>query len=124
MKNCMPVNTPMECGTKLSKFDDGADVDSTYYRSLIGSLRYLTCTRPGIMYSVGIVSQYMENPKSSHLKATKRILRYIKGIISHGLHYYYFGTPRDLYFTCAILLSRDHQRSNQMLLCRHVKLNM
>ncbi|XP_056159718.1 secreted RxLR effector protein 161-like [Syzygium oleosum] len=77
----------MECGTKLSKFDEGVDVDPTYYGSLIGSLRYLTCTRPDIMYSVGIVSRYMEKPKSTHLKAAKRILCYIKITIDHDLHY-------------------------------------
>lgn len=48
-KNYTLVNIPMECRTKLSKFDDGVDVDSTYYRSLIESLRYLTCTRFDIL---------------------------------------------------------------------------
>jgi hypothetical protein len=54
-------------------------VDASKYRSLVGSLRYLTCTRPDITYSVGIVSRFMEEPNHSHLKAIKRILRYIRG---------------------------------------------
>ena len=52
---------------------------------LVESLRYLTCTRPDILYGVGLVSHYMEKPKSTHLMAAKRILCYIKGTISYGL---------------------------------------
>ncbi|PNX70374.1 cationic amino acid transporter 1-like protein, partial [Trifolium pratense] len=66
------------------------DVDSTEYRRLIGSLRYLCNTRPVIAYSVGIVSRYMERPKMSHLYAAKRILRYIKGTLDNGI---VFQTP-------------------------------
>jgi hypothetical protein len=54
MEECNPVATPMELGAKLSKFDDGDRVDVSIYRSLVGSLRYLTCTRPDISYSVGV----------------------------------------------------------------------
>ena len=87
MEDCNPVATPMELGAKLSKFDEGDRVDANKYRSLVGSLRYLTCTRPDIAYSVGIVSRFMEEPKYSHLKAIKRILRYIRGTVSLGLFY-------------------------------------
>ena len=69
----------MELGTKLSKFVEGDQVDANRYQSLVGSLRYLKCTRCDIAYSVGIVSRFMENPKYSHWKAIKRILRYIEG---------------------------------------------
>ena len=62
-------------------------MDANLYQSLVGSLRYLTCTRPDIAYSVGIVSRYMEDPKQSHWKAIKRILRYIQGTKSLGLFY-------------------------------------
>ncbi|KAL5820270.1 hypothetical protein ACOSQ3_022152 [Xanthoceras sorbifolium] len=55
--------------------------------SLVGSLRYLTCTRPDILYAVGLVSRYMENPTTTHFKVAKRILRYIKGTIDFGLFY-------------------------------------
>ena len=66
MANCNPVSTPMEPGAKLSKFDGGERVDASRYRSLIGSLRYLTCTRPDLSLSVGIVSRFMEEPVHSH----------------------------------------------------------
>ena len=87
MEHCNPVATPMKLGTKLSKFEGGASVDANLYQTLVGSLRYLTCTRPDIAYSVGIVSRYMEDPKQSHWKAIKRILRYIQGTKSLGLFY-------------------------------------
>jgi hypothetical protein len=61
MNNCNPVSTPVECGIKLSKHEEGERVDPTIFRSLVGSLRYLTCTRPDILYGVGLVSRYMES---------------------------------------------------------------
>ncbi|KAH9735937.1 hypothetical protein KPL71_017913 [Citrus sinensis] len=87
MNDCKPISTPVECGVKLSKYDEGEDINPTFFKSLVGSLRYLTCTRPDILYAVGLVSRYMENPKTTHFKAAKRILRYIKGTINFGLLY-------------------------------------
>ncbi|KAL8116222.1 hypothetical protein AgCh_022645 [Apium graveolens] len=87
MEHCNPVATHMELGTKISKFEGGVSVDRNLYQSLVGSLRYLTCTRPDIAYSVGIVSRYMEDLKQSHWKEIKRILRYIQGTKSVGLFY-------------------------------------
>ncbi|KAH9697084.1 hypothetical protein KPL71_023464 [Citrus sinensis] len=87
MNDCKPISTPLECGVKLSKHDEGEDIDPTFFKSLVGSLRYLTCMRPDILYVVGLVSRYMENPKTTHFKAAKRILRYIKGTINFGLLY-------------------------------------
>ncbi|GKC17542.1 retrovirus-related pol polyprotein from transposon TNT 1-94 [Tanacetum coccineum] len=87
MEHCNPVVTPMELGTKLSKFEGGEPVDADKYRSLVGSLRYLTSTRPDLSYSVGVVSRFMENPKYAHWKVLKRILRYVNGTESLGLFY-------------------------------------
>nr|GEV43200.1 retrovirus-related Pol polyprotein from transposon TNT 1-94 [Tanacetum cinerariifolium] len=87
IENSNTVATPMELGTKLSKFEGGELVDANLYQSLVGSLRYLTSTRPNLSYSVGVVSHFMENPKYAHLKALKRILRYVKGTKSLGLFY-------------------------------------
>ncbi|KAH9745481.1 hypothetical protein KPL70_004087 [Citrus sinensis] len=87
MNDCKPISTPVECGVKLSKHDEGEDIDPTFFKSLVGSLRYLTCTRPDILYAVGLVSRYMENSKTTHFKAAKRILRYIKGTTNFGLLY-------------------------------------
>ncbi|XP_050909786.1 uncharacterized mitochondrial protein AtMg00810-like [Lathyrus oleraceus] len=83
-----PDGTPMECGSKLSKHENGEIVDPNLYKSLVGSLRYLTSTRPYILYDVGVVSRYTKAPTTTHFKATKQILRYIKDTINFGLHYY------------------------------------
>lgn len=56
MNDCKPISTPVECGVKLSKHDEGEDIDPTFFKILVGSLRYLTCTRPDILYVVGLVS--------------------------------------------------------------------
>jgi hypothetical protein len=86
MESCNPVSTPVENGVELRKSKVG-NVDPTYFKSLVGSLRYLTCTRPDILYGVGLISRYMETPDQSHLNAAKRILRYIKGTINEGMFY-------------------------------------
>jgi hypothetical protein len=66
MEDCKPVSTPVDCGVKLSRHDKGMVVDVTLYKSLVGSLRYLTCTRSDILYAVGLVSRYMEELRSIH----------------------------------------------------------
>ncbi|XP_057789848.1 secreted RxLR effector protein 161-like [Salvia miltiorrhiza] len=87
MEDCKAINTPVECRIKLSKNDGGEKVYLKLYKSLFGSLRYLTCTRPDIVYATWLVSHYMEVPTIMHIKATKRILRCLKGTINYGLLY-------------------------------------
>ncbi|XP_022864825.1 uncharacterized protein LOC111384740 [Olea europaea var. sylvestris] len=87
MQNCNPVSTPIGRGTKMSKYDKSAKVDPSIYRQFVGSLRYLTCTRPDILYGVGLVSRYMEAPTLTHMEIARRILRYIKGTIDYDLAY-------------------------------------
>lgn len=67
MLECNPSKYPMEPKLQLSKDEEGTPVNTTEYRSLIGSLRYLTHTRPDISFAVGMVSRYMESLKQSHL---------------------------------------------------------
>src|SRR5947208_12697655 len=78
---------PAETSIKLSINSTRESVNPTLFKSLVGSLRYLTFTRPDIMYAVGLVSRYMEKPKQDHFMAAKTILRYIKGTLGHGLFY-------------------------------------
>nr|GEZ52543.1 ribonuclease H-like domain, reverse transcriptase, RNA-dependent DNA polymerase [Tanacetum cinerariifolium] len=78
---------PMDPDTKLVKAEDGNSVDATYYRSLIGSLRYLLHTRPDLSYLVGLLSRFMQDPKDHHLKLVKQVIRYIKGTKVHGIIY-------------------------------------
>ena len=87
MFNFKPASTPLLTGLKLRKGKSENLVDSTYFKSLIGSLRYLTATRPDILYGVSLLSRYMETPTQDHLQAGKRILRYIRGTLSHGIFY-------------------------------------
>jgi hypothetical protein len=65
--------------------DGNALPDATLYRQLVGSLIYLTTTRPDISHVVHIVSQFMSAPRSTHFSAILRILRYIKGTLHQGL---------------------------------------
>jgi hypothetical protein len=66
MIECNYVGTPVVIGTKLIKECDGKSIEPTIFKSLVRSLRYLTITRPDIVYGVGLVSRYMEEPKSSY----------------------------------------------------------
>ena len=66
MLNCKPTATPMETDIKLSKYDEGSYVDPTLYTRLVGSLMYLTTTRPDIMFVVSLISRFMETLKSTH----------------------------------------------------------
>ena len=87
MKDCNPVSTPIEFGLKLNKDHEGKKVDSTLYKQIVGSLMYLIATRPDIMFSMSLISRYMENPTKIHLLAAKRILRYLQGTRDFGLFY-------------------------------------
>jgi len=87
MKDCNPVSTPTEFGLKLNKNHEGKKVDNTLYKQIVGSLMYLTATRPNIMYYVSLISRYMENPTEMHLLAAKGILRYLQETRDFGLFY-------------------------------------
>ena len=79
--------TPMSTTLKLSKNDKGKSVCPSLYRSMIGSLLYLTASRPDLCLSVGVCARYQANPLEPHLLAVKRILRYVKGTPHLGLWY-------------------------------------
>ncbi|KAJ9544737.1 hypothetical protein OSB04_024444 [Centaurea solstitialis] len=81
------MRTPMATGLKLHKDSSGTPVECKLYRGMIGSLLYLTASRPDIMFSTCIWARFQANPKESHLSAVKRILRYLKKTPSLGLWY-------------------------------------
>ena len=87
MTDCKPLPTPSVVNQKLSICDGELYPDAVKYRSLVGMLQYLTFTRPDIVYSVNQVSQFMHEPKTGHMDAVKRILRYLKGTVGDGLIY-------------------------------------
>ncbi|GJY52302.1 ribonuclease H-like domain-containing protein [Tanacetum coccineum] len=91
MVYCNPSRTPIDTKSKLG--DDGDPVsDPTLYRSLAGSLQYLTFTRPNISYVVQQVCLHMHDPREPHLSALKRILRYVQGTLNYGLQLFSSST--------------------------------
>ncbi|XP_048226878.1 uncharacterized mitochondrial protein AtMg00810-like [Ricinus communis] len=80
-----PIDTPMETKTRLN-LEDGDPLDNIgHYQRLVGKLIYLTVTRPDISYAVSMISQFMHAPRTPHLDAVDRILRYLKGTPGHGI---------------------------------------
>ena len=73
MDNSKPYSTPMSISTKFDKVEGGKCVDSKLYRSMIGSLLYLTISRPDIMFTMCLCARYQSSPKESHLLAVKKI---------------------------------------------------
>ena len=71
----------------ISGTNTSLEVYATLYCQLVGSLLYLTLSRPNLSLFVGCVARYMQTPHESHWKAAKRILRYIRGTIHFGIHY-------------------------------------
>jgi hypothetical protein len=99
MDDCKPSPSPFQSGVKLSATCTSPEVDATLYRQLVGSLLYLTHTRPDLSFVVGLVARYMQTPHESHWKAAKRILRYVRGTVQFGIHYSSGGTPLLVGFT-------------------------
>ncbi|GJX28359.1 putative ribonuclease H-like domain-containing protein [Tanacetum coccineum] len=97
------TSTPMETHKLLLKDADGEDVDEHLYRSMIGSLMYLTSSRPDIMFAVCACARFQVNPKISHLHAVKRIFRYLKGQPKLGLWY-----PKDSPFDLVAFTNSDY----------------
>ncbi|GJQ95070.1 retrovirus-related pol polyprotein from transposon TNT 1-94 [Tanacetum coccineum] len=98
-----PIKIPMSSDTKLTKDEECESVDSTKYRGMIGSLLYLTASRPDIMFSVCLCARFQEAPKTSHLEAVKRIFQYIKGTTHLGLWY-----PKGTGIETVVYADSDH----------------
>jgi len=87
MLEAKPAKSPSPSGLKLSKFDGDLLPDPTAYQQIVGALQYCTLTRPDISFSVNQLCQHMHAPTSAHWSAAKRVLRYLKSSVDHGLHY-------------------------------------
>jgi hypothetical protein len=87
MDECNSYKIPMEPRIRLSKVSTSPMVDATFYKSLVGSLRYLVNTRPNIAFAIGYVCRFIHEPHGDHLAAVKHILRYVVGTSSWGLFY-------------------------------------
>ena len=87
LDSASPVKTPMSPNVKLTVDLLGKSVDSSLYRSMIGSLLYLNASRPDISYSVGVCARYQANPKEFHMITLKRIIKYVKSTTDFGVWY-------------------------------------
>nr|GEV23864.1 retrovirus-related Pol polyprotein from transposon TNT 1-94 [Tanacetum cinerariifolium] len=103
LENCDSVPTPMVEQAKLKLDLVGKPVDHTDYRSMIGSLMYVTSSRPDIMFATCTCTRYQANPNEHHVSAVKRIFRYLKGTINLGLWY-----PKDSGFDVTAYSNVDH----------------
>ncbi|GJR49045.1 putative ribonuclease H-like domain-containing protein [Tanacetum coccineum] len=101
------TSTPIEIQKPLTKDEVAADVDVHLYRSMIGSLMYLTASRPDIMFAVCACSRFQVTPKTSHLNVVKRIFRYLKGKPKLGLWY-----PRVSLFDLEAYSDSDYAGAN------------
>lgn len=87
MEQCKPVVTPIVVNEKLS-INDGIDLaNDSVYRSIIGSLLYLSATRPNIMFPASLFSRFMHSPIQVHFRSAKRFLTYIRGTTDYGLYF-------------------------------------
>lgn len=93
------VNNPIVPGAKLVKDEKGVKVDATEYKQMVGSLMYLTVTRPDLMYVVCLASRFMANPTELHSQVVKRVLRYVKGTVNLGIFYKRRGDEKLLAYT-------------------------
>ncbi|GJZ86698.1 retrovirus-related pol polyprotein from transposon TNT 1-94 [Tanacetum coccineum] len=103
MEKGQSIGTPMATKPKLDADLSGEPVDQTDYRSKIGSLMYLTSSRPDIVQAVCYCARYQARPTEKHLKEVKRIFRYLRGTINMGLWY-----PKDSGFELTAFSDADH----------------
>ena len=85
MNGAQEVLTPLSTSLPLKLYDGTASFDSTEYKRVLGSLPYLSLTRPDISFAVNKLSQFMHKPPQTHWTTTERLLRYLKLTIFHGL---------------------------------------
>ncbi|KAI3664947.1 hypothetical protein L6452_43560 [Arctium lappa] len=103
MENSKPIGTPMAPGTKIGTDPSGKAVDVRTYRGMIGSLMYLTSSRPDIMFSTCLCARYQANPKEIYMSIVKHIFRYLKGTADLGLWY-----PKDTSFELTFYIDAYH----------------
>ncbi|GJZ59420.1 retrovirus-related pol polyprotein from transposon TNT 1-94 [Tanacetum coccineum] len=101
--SCNPVDSPMVEKSKLDEDKEGKAGDSSHYRGMIGTLLYLTASRPDLQFAICMCAQYQARPTKKHLHAVKRIFRYLKGTVNQGLWY-----SKDSSFALTAFADEDH----------------
>jgi hypothetical protein len=118
------ARTPMSTSVKINADLIGKQVDPTLYRSMIGSLLYLTANWPGIAFSVGVCARFQVNPKESHLTAVKRIIRYVNDTINHGIWYSRKTNPVLVGYSGADWVGNEDDRKSTSGGCFYVGTNL
>jgi hypothetical protein len=113
MKDGKPIKTPMGTNGHLDLNTGGKSVDQKVYRSMIGSLLYLCASRPDIMLSVCMCARFQADPKEVHLRAVKRIMRYLVYTPKFGL-WYPKGSTFDLLGVGTMLRRRRSYRKKHL----------
>ncbi|GJV04426.1 retrovirus-related pol polyprotein from transposon TNT 1-94 [Tanacetum coccineum] len=103
MESSDPVDTPMVEKSKLDEDTQGKAVDSTHYRGMIGTLMYLTASRPDFTFVVCMCARYQAKPAEKHLHAVKKIFKYLRGSVNRGLWY-----PKDSSIALTAYANADH----------------
>ncbi|GJZ27958.1 retrovirus-related pol polyprotein from transposon TNT 1-94, partial [Tanacetum coccineum] len=103
MDSCDPVDTTMVDRLKLNEDPLGILVDQTRFRNMVGSLMYLTASRPDLVFAVCMYARYQALPTKNHLEALKRVFRYLRGTINWGLWY-----PKDIAMALTAYADADH----------------
>ncbi|GJZ86559.1 retrovirus-related pol polyprotein from transposon TNT 1-94 [Tanacetum coccineum] len=101
--SCDPVDTPMVEKSKLDEDKEGKAVDPSHYCGMIGTLLYLTASRPDLQFAICMCARYQARPTEKHLNAVKRIFRYLKGTVHRGLWY-----PKDSSIALTAFADADH----------------
>ncbi|KAL8166907.1 hypothetical protein V2J09_008406 [Rumex salicifolius] len=96
MTDCKPVSTPLNASTRLTRNSGTILASPTEYRMLLGSLQYLSLTRPDVAFAVNKLSQFMHSPTTDHWAALKRLLRFLNGTLDTGL-VIHAGSPLTLH---------------------------
>nr|GFC14053.1 copia protein [Tanacetum cinerariifolium] len=102
-ESCDPVDTPMVEKSKLDEDKEGKAVDPSHYRGMIGTLLYLTASRPNLQFSICMCARYQARPSEKHVHAVKRIFRYLRGTVNRELWY-----PKDSSVALTAFADADH----------------
>nr|GEZ52380.1 hypothetical protein [Tanacetum cinerariifolium] len=102
-ESCDPVDTPMVKKSELDEDKEGKAVDPSHYHGMIGTLLYLTASRPDLQFAICMSARYQARPTEKHIHAVKRIFRYLRGIVNQGLWY-----PKDSSVALTTFADADH----------------
>nr|GEU31579.1 retrovirus-related Pol polyprotein from transposon TNT 1-94 [Tanacetum cinerariifolium] len=102
-ESCDPVDTPMVEKSKLDEDKEGNAVDLSHYHGMIGTLLYLIASRPDLQFAICMCARYQAWPTKKHVRAVKRIFRYLRGTVHRGLCY-----PKDSFVALTAFADADH----------------